>query len=283
MVKTKRISEIFKTQRITEGAGVKLRRGFGNLEVPRFDPFLLFDDFSGDQPGDYLAGFPWHPHRGIETVTYVLDGNVRHRDSMGNEGMIGKGDLQWMSAGSGIIHEEMPEGTSGMKGFQLWVNLPQSVKMSAPRYQEIQMKAVPELGLPSGGRIKVIAGESGGVTGPVQDIAANPLYVDVTLPPNELFTFPVSEGHTTFLYLILGQLGTGVEDSIMYDKGTILLYAREGDTVEIHTGSSGAHFLLVSGKPLNETVAWYGPIVMNSREELEIAFRELEQGSFIKG
>lgn len=282
MAKTKRIGEIFKAQRVTEGAGVKLRRGFGNIEVPRFDPFLLFDDFSGDEPSDYMAGFPWHPHRGIETVTYVLDGNVKHRDSMGNEGMIGKGDLQWMSAGSGIIHEEMPSGTSGMKGFQLWVNLPKDVKMSAPRYQEIAVSAVPEVGLSNGGRIKVIAGKSGAVSGPVRDIAANPLYVDVTLTPNERFAFPVPEGNTTFAYLFEGQLGTGVEGSIIYDKGTILLYAREGDVVELRAGSSGAHFLLVSGKPLHEPVAWYGPIVMNTQDELEIAFKELEIGTFIK-
>ena len=282
MAKTKRIGEIFKTRRVTEGAGVRLRRGFGNLEVPRFDPFLLFDDFSGEQPTDYLAGFPWHPHRGIETVTYVLDGNVRHRDSMGNEGMIGKGDLQWMSAGSGIIHEEMPEGTSGMKGFQLWVNLPKEAKMSAPRYQDIRVKTVPEIGLAGGGRTKVIAGEADGATGPVKDIVASPLYLDVSLNDNERFGFPVLEGNTTFVYLIEGELGAGVEGSIIYDKGTILLYARDGDLVELKAGSSGARFLLVSGKPLNETVAWYGPIVMNTHDELKTAFQELKTGTFIK-
>lgn len=282
MAKTKRIGEIFKTQRVTEGAGVKLRRGFGNIEVPRFDPFLLFDDFSGEQPADYMAGFPWHPHRGIETVTYVLHGDVRHRDSMGNEGMIGKGDLQWMSAGSGIIHEEMPEGVTGMKGFQLWVNLPKDAKMSKPKYQDIKVKTVPEIGLPGGGRLKVIAGEAGGEHGPVNDIVASPLYVDVLLNNNERFAFPVPEGNTTFVYLIEGELGTGVEGSIIYDKGTILLYAREGDLVELKAGSSGARFLLVSGKPLNEPVAWYGPIVMNTHDELQTAFRELEIGTFIK-
>jgi redox-sensitive bicupin YhaK (pirin superfamily) len=282
MAKAKRIGEIFKTQRVTEGAGVRLRRGFGNVEVPRFDPFLLFDDFSGEQPADYAAGFPWHPHRGIETVTYVLDGDVRHRDSMGNAGMISKGDLQWMSAGSGIIHEEMPEGTSGMKGFQLWVNLPKEAKMSPPGYQDIRMKTVPEVGLSGGGRIKVIAGEANGETGPVKDIVASPLYVDVLLKPSERFAFPVPEGNTTFVYLFDGHLGTGIEGSIIYDKGTILLYAREGDLIELQAGSSGARFLLVSGKPLGEPVAWYGPIVMNSQAELEVAFRELEVGTFIK-
>lgn len=282
MPNTKRIAEIFKTQRVTEGAGVRLRRGFGNAEVPRFDPFLLFDDFSGAEPADYMAGFPWHPHRGIETVTYILDGSVRHRDSMGNEGVIGKGDLQWMNAGSGIIHEEMPEGANGIKGFQLWVNLPKDAKMSTPNYQDIHMKAVPEVGLAGGGRIKVIAGEIEQTAGPVKDIVASPMYLDVKLTPEERFMFPVVPTNTTFVYLIEGELGTGVSGSIIYDKGTILLYAREGDKVELKAGSSGAHFLLVSGKPLNESVAWYGPIVMNTHDELRTAFRELEDGSFIK-
>jgi redox-sensitive bicupin YhaK (pirin superfamily) len=283
MTKTKRIGEIFKTQRVTEGAGVKLRRGFGNVEVPRFDPFLLFDDFSGGEPADYMAGFPWHPHRGIETVTYILDGSVRHRDSMGNEGAIEKGELQWMSAGSGIIHEEMPESASGIKGFQLWVNLPRESKMSAPRYQDVKKKTVPEIGLSGGGRIKVIAGDVGTAKGPVDDIAASPLYVDVTLTARERFTFPVIAGNTTFVYLYEGELGTGMEGSIIFERGTILLYAREGESVELEAGSSGAKFLLVSGKPLNEPVAWYGPIVMNTQDELRTAFRELEEGVFVKG
>ena len=278
----KRIKEIFKTQHVMEGAGVKLRRGFGNAEVPRFDPFLLFDDFSGNNPADYLAGFPWHPHRGIETVTYILDGNVRHRDSIGSSGVIGAGDLQWMSAGSGIIHEEMPEGTGGLKGFQLWVNLPQKGKMSKPNYQEVTHEDIPTMTVGGGAEVRLIAGSLNDVSGPVKDIMAEPLYIDVTVLPEKNFSFPVVEGYTTFIYIFDGSLGTGVEGSIIYEKGTILLYAREGDMVELRAGGAGARFLLVSGKPLNEKVAWYGPIVMNSEEELHTAFRELEQGSFIK-
>ncbi len=278
----KRIAEILKSQRVTEGAGVKLRRGFGNYEVPRFDPFLLFDDFSGENPDDYLAGFPWHPHRGIETVTYVLSGDVRHRDSLGNEGTIGGGDLQWMSSGSGIIHEEMPEGVHGIQGFQLWVNLPKDKKMSAPDYQDVRRSTVPETGLPGGGRVRAIAGKTSGIEGPIADIALEPLYLHVTLTPGERFSLPVREGDTTFTYLFDGSLGSGIEGSIVYEKGTILLFAREGDHVALAAGSSGADFLLVSATPIGEPVAWYGPIVMNTKEELAVAFRELEDGSFIK-
>ena len=278
----KRIKEIFKTQHVMEGAGVKLRRGFGNAEVPRFDPFLLFDDFSAKNPADYLAGFPWHPHRGIETVTYILDGNVRHRDSIGSSGVIGAGDLQWMSAGSGIIHEEMPTGTGGLKGFQLWVNLPQKGKMSPPNYQEVTRNDIPTMTVGGNAEVRLIAGSFDTHHGPVKDIMAEPLYIDVIVLPEKDFSFPVTEGYTTFIYIFDGALGTGVEGSIIYEKGTILLYAREGSEVVLRAGGAGARFLLVSGKPLNEKVAWYGPIVMNSEEELHTAFRELEQGSFIK-
>ena len=278
----KRIKEIFKTQHVMEGAGVKLRRGFGNAEVPRFDPFLLFDDFSAKNPADYLAGFPWHPHRGIETVTYILDGNVRHRDSIGSSGVIGAGDLQWMSAGSGIIHEEMPEGTGGLKGFQLWINLSQKGKMSKPNYQEVTHKDIPTMTVGGNAEVRLIAGAFETHHGPVKDIMAEPLYIDVTVLPEKDFSFPVVDGYTTFIYIFDGALGTGVEGSIIYEKGTILLYAREGSEVVLRAGGAGARFLLVSGKPLNEKVAWYGPIVMNSEEELHTAFRELEQGSFIK-
>ena len=279
----KRIKEIFKTQHVMEGAGVKLRRGFGNAEVPRFDPFLLFDDFSGKNPTDYLAGFPWHPHRGIETVTYILDGDIRHRDSIGNSGVISKGDLQWMSAGSGIIHEEMPEGTGGIKGFQLWVNLPQKGKMSKPEYQEVTHKHIPTIMVGRDAEVKLIAGSYNGESGPVKDIMAEPLYIDVTVLPEKQFSFPVVEGYTTFIYIFDGSLGTGIEGSISYERGTILLYAREGSEVKLRAGSAGTRFLLVSGKPLNEKVAWYGPIVMNTEEELHTAFRELEEGRFIQG
>ena len=264
-----------------EGAGVKLHRGFANSEVPRYDPFLLFDDFSAADPVDYMAGFPWHPHRGIETVTYILDGSVRHKDSIGSAGVIGKGDVQWMSAGSGIIHEEMPEGTGGIKGFQLWVNIPKSHKMSAPRYQEMRANALPEI-THGDAKVKIIAGDIAGARGPVEDIMADPLYADVTLLPEKVFTFPVHAGYTTFIYIFEGNLGEGVGGIVAYQKGDILLFERENDSVVVCAGSVGARFLLVSGKPLDEEVAWGGPIVMNTQEELATAFRELRDGSFIK-
>lgn len=277
----KRIIEILKAQPTREGAGVRLHRGFANREVPRFDPFLLFDDFSAENPADYLAGFPWHPHRGIETVTYVLGGDVRHRDSIGNAGVIGAGDVQWMSAGGGIIHEEMPEGTGGIKGFQLWVNMPKKDKMSAPRYQEIGKKTIPAIGF-GGAAVRIIAGELDAARGPVEDIMADPLYIDITLEPEKTFTMSVTPGYTTFVYLFDGALGTGEHGSIIYPKGAILLFERAGSLVSLKAGGAGARFLLVSGKPLDEPVAWYGPIVMNTQEELKQAFKELETGEFIK-
>jgi len=259
-----------------------LHRGFANAQVPRFDPFLLFDDFSATNPADYLAGFPWHPHRGIETVTYILDGNVRHRDSIGNAGVIGAGDIQWMSAGSGIIHEEMPEGAGGIMGFQLWVNIPKINKMTDPRYQDLGKKTIPEIGYGTNSKVRVIAGRVSDVSGPVEDIMADPLYIDVTVEPEKEFQFPVTPGYTTFVYLFEGTLGEGVGGGIDFHKGTILLFDREGDMVHLRAGSTGARFLLVSGKPLNEPVAWHGPIVMNSQAELVAAYRELEAGEFIK-
>ncbi len=278
----KRITHVFQAKPTLEGAGVHLHRGFANAEVPRFDPFLLFDDFSAVNPADYLPGFPWHPHRGIETVTYILDGNVRHKDSIGNSGVIKSGDIQWMSAGSGIIHEEMPEGTGGIKGFQLWVNIPMKDKMSPPRYQEIGKSLIPEVALGEHAKALVIAGLVSGVRGPVEDIMADPLYVDITLKREQLFDFKVTSGYTTFIYIIYGHLATGVEGNVAHPKGAILLFEREGDTVVVRAGGADARFLLVSGKPLNEPIAWHGPIVMNTKDELVVAYEELQRGEFIK-
>jgi redox-sensitive bicupin YhaK (pirin superfamily) len=223
-----------------------------------------------------------HPHRGIETVTYILDGDVRHRDSIGNSGVIGKGDLQWMSSGRGIIHEEMPEGTGGIKGFQLWINIPQKDKMSAPRYQEISNKIIPVISLSDHAVARVIAGDVHNVTGPVQDVMANPLYLDITLERGATLDFPTSDGFTTFIYIFDGALDTTDTESVEHKKGTIILFEREGELVSVRAGATGARFLLVSGKPLNEPIAWYGPIVMNSEDEIKRAFEELKTGEFIK-
>ena len=279
----KRITHVLRAKPTLEGAGVRLHRGFANAEVPRFDPFLLFDDFSAVNPADYLSGFPWHPHRGIETVTYILDGNVRHKDSIGNSGVISAGDIQWMSAGSGIIHEEMPEGVGGIKGFQLWVNIPKKDKMSHPRYQEIGKRLIPEVALGEHAKALVISGTVSHVAGPVEDIMADPLYVDITLKREQLFDFSVIPGYTTFIYIIEGHLASGVTGNVSHSKGTIILFEREGDTVVLRAGSSDARFLLISGKPFDEPVAWHGPIVMNTKEELVLAYEELQRGEFIKG
>jgi redox-sensitive bicupin YhaK (pirin superfamily) len=278
---TKKIAHVFTSRPTIEGAGVKLHRGFANAELPRFDPFLLFDDFSSPNPADYLAGFPMHPHRGIETVTYILDGDVRHRDSIGNSGVIGKGDLQWMSSGRGIIHEEMPEGTGGIKGFQLWVNIPQKDKMSAPRYQEISNKIIPVLSLTDQAVARVIAGNVHDVTGPVQDVMANPLYLDITLERGATLDFPTPNGFTTFIYIFDGALDTTEKNSVEHKKGSIILFERDGEIISVQAGATGARFLLVSGKPLNEPIAWYGPIVMNTEAEIKQAFEELQTGKFI--
>lgn len=282
MTQNKKIALALTTRPTMEGAGVHLNRGFANAEIPKFDPFLLFDDFSSPNPADYLAGFPMHPHRGIETVTYILDGDVRHRDSIGNAGVIGRGDIQWMTSGSGIIHEEMPEGIMGIKGFQLWVNLPKKDKMMAPRYQEVKNKVVPEISFGPHAKVKVIAGHVGDTAGPVADIMADPMYLDVTVERGKEFSFPVVPGYTTFVYLFSGSLGVEGEGGAEHTQGKIVLFSKEGDTVSVRAGGAGARFLLVSGKPLNEPIAWYGPIVMNTNEELETAIQELNSGEFIK-
>lgn len=278
----KQFVEALKARPTLEGAGVHLHRGFANAQFPRFDPFLLFDDFSSPNPADYLPGFPMHPHRGMETVTYVLEGEVRHRDSLGNSGIIGGGDIQWMSAGSGIIHEEMPQGTNGLLGFQLWINLPKKDKMMKPHYQDIRKKIIPMISVGNDTEVRLIAGTVSEVSGPVLDIIADPLYLDVTLPRESDFRFPVPEGYTTFVYLMSGALAHNVNKPITHEKGTILLFTHEGDSISVRAGSAGARFLLVAGKPLNEPIAWHGPIVMNTREELYVAFNELEKGEFIK-
>lgn len=261
-----------------EGAGVHLHRGFGYAELPLFDPFLLFDDFSSQKQSDYLPGFPRHPHRGIETVTYILKGDVSHKDSMGNAGTIGKGDIQWMTAGSGIVHEEMPHGNEGLTGFQLWVNLPREHKMMTPRYQEIQAKDIPTV-TEDENSIHVIAGSFADTKGPVEDIMASPNYFDIELKPGAHIDISVREGDTSFLYLFQGSIAT---DGSSYEKGTIILHERSGETVTVTAHEHGARFLFVSGTPLQEPIAWHGPIVMNTQDEIDVALYDLQNGTFIK-
>ena len=266
-----------------EGAGVHLRRAFGHGQHELFDPFLMLDDFRGDDPSQYEAGFPWHPHRGIETITYVLEGEVDHGDSMGNAGTISGGDVQWMTAGSGIIHQEMPHGNPAgrMGGFQLWANLPASHKMTEPRYCGIASAEIPATSA-EGATVRVICGTVGSSTGPAQDIVIEPESLDVSLEPGVAWTHHTTPGHTVFAYLFEGAARFGTSDEpIAADHGTVVLLG-DGDTFSAIAGESGARFLLVSGKPLGEPVAWGGPIVMNTREELRNAFRELDAGTFIK-
>jgi len=283
-----------------EGAGVALNRVFGYQEVPLFDPFLLLDDFRSDNPDDYLRGFPWHPHRGIETITYVLEGNVEHGDSVGNSGIISSGDVQWMTAGSGIIHQEMPKGNEQgiMYGFQLWANLPASYKMINPRYQEIKSKDIPETALENKVKIKVICGKFNNVTGPVKDIITDPVYLDITVPPNIEFSLPVKKQNTAFAYIIEGKayfckdkkpFSYEVESINYFDTkrtpfidNRMLCLFDDGDEIKVITENSHVRFLFISGKPLKESVAWYGPIVMNTQEELRTAFDDLEKGTFFK-
>jgi redox-sensitive bicupin YhaK (pirin superfamily) len=300
MPATRKIKKVFKSKPTIEGAGVHLKRAFGFSEVPLFDPFLLFDDFRSDYPDHYLKGFPWHPHRGIETITYVLAGDVEHGDSLGNKGVIGSGDVQWMTAGSGIIHQEMPKGdeTGKMYGFQLWANLPSRQKMMNPRYRDVTHKQIPIVKLSNGTIIKVISGEVSDIKGPVGDIVIDPEYLDIMVPANSEFRHPTKQGHTVFAYVIDGQgyfckeknpFTYEVEGSNYFDiqrdpfvgNGTMVLFD-DGDEIVAFTEAHPVRFLLVSGKPIGEPVAWYGPIVMNTQEELQIAFEEYNQGNFIK-
>ncbi|MFX0108187.1 MAG: pirin family protein [Candidatus Hodarchaeota archaeon] len=282
MSEIRHIEKVWKSRPTMEGAGVRLNRAFGFYEVPLFDPFLLLDDFGSDNPDDYLAGFPWHPHRGIETITYMIEGEVTHGDSLGNSGTIGTGDVQWMTAGSGIIHEEMPRRQEGlMAGFQLWANLPASDKLMQPRYRDIRSSDIPEVELGKSAKAKVIAGEIEGVKGPVQDVIIDPEYLDITIRPNSEFHHKVERVHTVFAYVFEGEAFFDQDKTKICGTKNVILFG-EGDEVLVSTGDKHARFLLISGKPIREPVAWRGPIVMNTKEELEVAFEEYRNGTFIK-
>lgn len=295
------IKKIFHGKPTIEGAGVHLKRAFGFNEDPhQFDPFLLLDDFHSSRPEDYLPGFPWHPHRGIETITYVIEGLIEHGDSMGNSGAIGPGQVQWMTAGSGIIHQEMPKiaGNGTLWGMQLWANLPAAHKMTQPRYRDIRAADIPETVLEYGVRVKVICGEIGGVRGPVDDIFAEPRYLDIIVPPGTETRLPVPEGHNAFAYCLDGHgwfcperrpLSHDVTGSNYFDLNAdprcgpeCLVLFEDGGEVYVATEDEPLRFILVSGKPLGEPIAWYGPIVMNTQEELALAFEEYQSGDFIK-
>ena len=294
------VREIIQTTPAIEGAGVKLQRAFGFGKTKDFDPFLLLDDFRNDNPADYLAGFPWHPHRGIETITYVLAGSVEHGDSLGNKGKMTAGDVQWMTAGSGILHQEMPRGDAQgrMHGFQLWANLPSSLKMTEPRYQDIPASAIPEVTDDDGTRVRVISGEFWGKRGPVEGVAADPSYLDISVPPGKQKRLGVETIRNAFAYVFAGsgtfrgasdphgvltESGADPNAPARYDASnhSLVLFDR-GDEVVVRAGDEGIRFLLVSGKPIEEPVAWYGPIVMNTRDQLEQAVSELRDGTFIK-
>jgi redox-sensitive bicupin YhaK (pirin superfamily) len=294
------IKRLIKSKPTLEGAGVHLRRAFGFGNTSDFDPFLLLDDFRNDIPADYLAGFPWHPHRGIETITYVLAGTVEHGDSIGHSGTIAAGDVQWMTAGRGIIHQEMPKGdpTGRMHGFQLWANLPAARKMTEPRYQEVVSKDIPEVTDDDGTAVRVVCGSFWGKTGPVAEVAIDPIYIDVTVPPGRKKSLPVETTRHAFAYIFSGDakfcnasepLAVPTESSTWSDtappaqaENQSLVLFDKGDEVMVQAGEDGVRFLLVSGKPLGEPVAWYGPIVMNTQAQLQEAFTELREGSFLR-
>ena len=282
MSKIREVRVTLKSRSTTEGAGVRLKRAFG-YDDPTLDPFLLLDDFHSDNPDDYMAGFPWHPHRGIETITYMLHGRIEHGDSMKNSGVIGAGDVQWMTAGSGIIHQEMPkknENDPYLAGFQLWANLPASHKMMDPRYRDITKDQIPEVVVNDKAKVKIICGEVNGVKGPVQDIITNPEYLDVSIAPNSEFKHSIDNIHNVFAYVIEGEATFDpTKDEIIGAEHLVIF--REGDEVLIQTKDKSVRFLLISGKPIGEPVAWRGPIVMNTEEELRIAFNEYSKGTFI--
>jgi quercetin 2,3-dioxygenase len=282
MIQVRGVERILRAYPTVEGAGVRLHRAFGTYEVPQFDPFLMLDDFRGKSPDDYLAGFPAHPHRGIETVTYMLEGVMEHGDSMGNAGTIGAGDVQWMTAGSGIVHEEMPKPVKGqMGGFQLWVNLPRADKMMAPRYREIKKRQVPTITFRDGVAIRVVCGSVNGKSGPAREIIADPLFLDVALPPDTPFSLPVKEKHTAVAYVFGGDGTFDPGEGHMVRNHDAVLFG-PGPSVWARSSAKGMRFLLLAGKPIGEPVAWRGPIVMNTREELKQAFQEYEDGTFIK-
>ena len=300
MSSIRKIQKVFRSKPVIEGAGVHLKRALGFSEVPLFDPFLLLDDFRSTIPEHFIKGFPWHPHRGIETITYVLQGAVEHGDSMGNNGIIDSGDVQWMTAGSGIVHQEMPKGDPNgiMLGFQLWANLPASHKMMDPRYQEITSSQIPELQLENGTKIKIICGRINDMPGPVRDIVIDPEYLDIHVPANSIYEHPTKSGHTVLAYVIDGKgyfcdekkpftfdvVGDSYFDmsSEPFIENEMLVLFDDGESVRVSTEDEPVRFLLISGKPINEPIAWRGPIVMNTQEELRLAFEEYQNGTFIK-
>ena len=276
------VKSVFQSKPTIEGAGVRLKRAFGPSELPMLDPFLLLDDFHSNNPDDYLAGFPWHPHRGMETITYMLNGMVEHEDSLGNKGVIKTGDIQWMTAGSGIIHQEMPIRTMGtLQGFQLWANLPAAQKMMDPRYQEIQSNQIPTVKMSDGVEARVVAGQVDGAKGPVRDIVIDPQYLDISISPEGTFNHRVSPGHTVFSYVLDGSVTFGQRSQQSVGRDSLVIF-HDGESVLAKAGDTSARFLLISGKPLKEAVAWYGPIVMNTQAELQKAFREFNSGTFVK-
>jgi len=282
MDKIRKIDRLSRSRLTLEGAGVRLKRAFGSADVPRFDPFLMLDDFHSDRPADYMAGFPWHPHRGIETVTYMISGEVEHGDSLGNNGVIQSGEVQWMTAGSGIVHQEMPRRQKGaLWGLQLWVSLPASHKMMGPRYRDIRADDIPACRLESGGVVRVVAGSFNGCPGPVRDLIGNPEYLDVSFPGPAEFEHAIAKGQTAFAYVLEGEgrFTPGQEKVITAES--LLLYS-DGDKVSIKSEKAGLRFVLISGRPLQEPIAWRGPIVMNTEEELDVAFAEYRNGTFIK-
>jgi hypothetical protein len=299
-MESRRIRKIVKSHPTVEGAGVHLHRAIGLGLPEEYDPFLLLDDFRSDVPDEYRRGFPWHPHRGMETITYVLRGEVEHRDSLGNQGVFAPGDVQWMSAGSGIIHQEMPRGDArgSMHGFQLWANLPAASKMSEPRYRGIVSGEIPEVVDATGATMKIVSGTAEGVTGPVRDVATQPEYLDVTVAAGKTFTRATARGHTVFAYVIAGRaVFNHQEDPYSYEAegdsyfdqererqigDRHLVLFTDGDAVVVSAGDEPLRFLLISGKPIGEPIAWRGPIVMNTQEELRLAFAELDKGTFIK-
>jgi len=301
MAETRRVEKVWRSKPTVEGAGVHLRRAFGFHEVPQLDPFLLLDDFRSDDPAAYRRGFPWHPHRGMETITYVLAGDVEHGDSLGNRGVTGAGDVQWMTAGSGIVHQEMPkgDGQGRMHGFQLWANLPASLKMTDPRYQDVAARDIPDVVDDDGTSVRVVCGRYGGKTGPVEGVAADPRYLDVSVPPGVRKRLAVETTNHAFAYVFAGSGtfrdasdpkgvlteqvdGATVRTPVGETGNRSLVLFDRGDEVTVQAGDEGIRFLLVSGKPLQEPVAWYGPIVMNTQDQLRQAFEELQRGTFLK-
>ncbi|MBN2511259.1 MAG: pirin family protein [Spirochaetales bacterium] len=288
MKSVRRVKKIVKARKTMEGAGVILNRAIGFDDPYQYDPFLLFDDFRSDNPEDFMKGFPWHPHRGIETITYVLKGQVEHEDSLGNKGIIGEGDIQWMTAGSGIYHQEMPlpDPSGKMYGFQLWANLPQKDKMMPPKYRDITAEDIPVVKQDNGVSIKIIAGTLEGIRGPVSDVTISPEYFDITIPPGTDYIRNTVKGHRLLLYVFEGSgyietPENGSVNQVKIENRNMIIF-EDGEQMKITTRDGEARLLLFSGKPINEPIAWYGPIVMNTDEELRIAYDELQKGTFIK-